>query len=119
MLTLKVITENPDEVVRKLARKQFDAKEPIAKVLDLDKVRRTSQSSLDAILAEINGLSKNIGQLMKEGRKDEAQTAKEKVAELKDKTKSLQEDMERSQNCRTTTCLLWIRHPFHFRRQGT
>ena len=98
MLTLKVITENPDEVVRKLARKQFDAKEPIAKVLDLDKVRRTSQSSLDAILAEINGLSKNIGQLMKEGRKDEAQTAKEKVAELKDKTKSLQEDMERSQN---------------------
>ena len=87
MLTLKVISENPDEVVRKLARKHFDAKEPIEKVLELDKVRRASQSSLDTILAEINSLSKSVGQLMKEGKKDEAQSAKDKVASLKDQTK--------------------------------
>ncbi len=97
MLTLKVITENPDEVVRKLARKQFDAKEPIAKVLELDKIRRASQASLDAILSEVNSLSKSIGQLMKEGKKDEAQTAKDKVSSLKEKTKDLQAEMDKSQ----------------------
>ena len=70
MLTLKVITENPDEVVRKLAKKHFDAKEAIAKVLELDKVRRSSQAQLDAALAEINTLSKSVGSLMKEGKKD-------------------------------------------------
>ncbi len=98
MLTLKVITENPDEVVRKLARKQFDAKEPIAKVLELDKVRRTSQASLDSILAEINTLSKSVGQLMKEGKKDEAQSAKDRVAALKEQTKDLQAGMDDAQS---------------------
>ena len=97
MLTLKVITENPDEVVRKLARKQFDAKEPIAKVLELDKVRRASQVSLDSLLAEINSLSRSVGQLMKEGKKEEAEGIKAKVASLKDQTKDLQEEMDRSQ----------------------
>ena len=97
MLTLKVITENPDEVIRKLARKHFDAKEPIAKVLELDKVRRASQSSLDAVLAEINTLSKSVGQLMKEGKRDEAQSVKEKVASLKEKTADLQSSMDSSQ----------------------
>jgi seryl-tRNA synthetase len=97
MLTLKVITENPDEVVRKLARKQFDAKEPIAKVLELDKVRRASQVSLDSLLAEINSLSRSVGQLMKEGKKEEAESVKAKVASLKDQTKDLQEEMDRSQ----------------------
>lgn len=97
MLTLKVITENPDEVVRKLARKQFDAKEPIAKVLELDKVRRASQVSLDSLLAEINSLSRSVGQLMKEGKKEVAESVKAKVASLKDQTKDLQEEMDRSQ----------------------
>lgn len=97
MLTLKVITENTDEVIRKLAKKHFDAKEVIAKVIELDKTRRASQSSLDNILAEINTLSKSVGQLMKEGKKEEAENAKAKVASLKDKSKDLQETMEASQ----------------------
>ncbi len=97
MLTLKVITENPDEVVRKLAKKHFDAKEAIAKVLELDKVRRSSQAQLDAALAEINTLSKSVGSLMKEGKKDEAEVAKNKVAALKESTKTLQESMDKSQ----------------------
>lgn len=97
MLTLKVITENPEEVVRKLARKHFDAKESITKVLELDKVRRSSQAQLDAALSEINSLSKSVGALMKEGKKDEAEAAKSKVAALKENTKTLQESMDKSQ----------------------
>lgn len=97
MLTLKVITENTDEVIRKLAKKHFDAKEAIAKVIDLDKSRRASQSALDAILAEINSLSKSVGQLMKEGKKDEAEAAKAKVASLKENSKEYQEKMDSAQ----------------------
>ncbi|MBR4712732.1 MAG: serine--tRNA ligase [Paludibacteraceae bacterium] len=97
MLTLKVITENPEEVVRKLAKKHFEAKDLIAKILELDKVRRSSQAQLDTTLAEINSLSKSVGSLMKEGKKAEAEDVKAKVASLKDTTKSLQENMDKSQ----------------------
>ena len=97
MLTLKVITENPEEVVRKLAKKHFEAKDLIAKILELDKVRRSSQAQLDTTLAEINSLSKSVGSLMKEGKKAEAEDVKAKVASLKETTKSLQESMDKSQ----------------------
>ena len=46
MLTLKVITENTDEVVRKLARKGFDAKEVIGKIIELDKIRKSTQADI-------------------------------------------------------------------------
>lgn len=97
MLTLKVITENPEEVVRKLAKKHFEAKDLIAKILELDKVRRSSQAQLDTALAEINSLSKSVGSLMKEGKKAEAEDVKSKVASLKETTKSLQDSMDKSQ----------------------
>ena len=86
MLTLKVITENPEEVIRKLSKKRFDAKAPIEDVLSLDKVRRSSQTSLDSTLSEINTLSKSVGQLMKDGKKDEAEAVKLKVSSLKEST---------------------------------
>lgn len=97
MLTLKVITENPEEVIRKLSKKRFDAKTPIEEVLSLDKVRRSSQTSLDSTLSEINTLSKSVGQLMKEGKKDEAEAVKLKVSSLKESTKNLQAEMESAQ----------------------
>lgn len=97
MLTLKVITENPDEVIRRLAKKHFDAKEIIGKIIELDKTRRNSQTALDANLAELNRISKSIGQLMKEGKKEEAEAARAKVAEMKEGNKDLQEAMDNAQ----------------------
>lgn len=97
MLTLKVITENPDEVVRRLAKKHFDAKEIIGKIIELDKTRRNSQTELDANLAELNRLSKTIGQLMQEGKKNEAEAARSKVTEMKEGNKTLQEAMDKAQ----------------------
>ena len=91
MLTLKTITENRDEVIRRLAAKRFDATEHIDNVIALDSTRRNTQSELDANLAEINNLSKKIGALMKEGKKDDAETAKTKVSELKEISKKLDE----------------------------
>ena len=91
MLTLKTITEQRDEVINRLAIKRFDATENIDKVISLDAMRRSTQVVLDANLAEINSLSKQIGSLMKEGEKMEAEAAKLKVSELKERSKSMDE----------------------------
>ncbi|MDR3140747.1 MAG: serine--tRNA ligase [Tannerellaceae bacterium] len=91
MLTIKVIIENKDEVIRKLAKKRFDAKEIIDRIIALDKTRRETQQQLDANLAEVNGLSKTIGGLMKEGKKTEAEAARLQVAEMKESNKILDE----------------------------
>ena len=93
MLTLAAIKENPEEIVRKLAKKHFDAKELINKVLELDKIRRASQVELDKRLAELKNLSAQTGKYMKEGKKEEAEKIKQQVAELKEGNKSLEKAM--------------------------
>ncbi len=87
MLTLKVINENREEVIRKLAKKRFVAEDIINQIVALDEKRRSSQTLLDNQLSEINLLSKSIGGLMKEGKKAEAEIAKQQVAELKELSK--------------------------------
>ena len=83
MLTIKQITENTDAVVRGLEKKHFkNAKETIDQVLALNNKRKSTQAVLDTNLAEVNTTSKTIGQLMKEGRRDEAEAAKARVASL-------------------------------------
>lgn len=97
MLTLKVITEETDRVLRGLAKKHFkNAEECIAKVVELNDKRRSAQNELDKNLAEVNSTSKLIGSLMKEGKKDEAEAAKARVAEIKEASKSLQEEMDQA-----------------------
>ena len=78
MLTIKQITENTDAVIRGLEKKHFKgAKETIAQVIEVNDKRRNTQNQLDKNLAEVNSLSKTIGQLMKEGKKDKALAALE------------------------------------------
>ena len=83
MLTLKLLRENPEFVIEKLAKKNFDAKEIVAKINELDQNRRTLQAELDACLAEQKKKAAQIGGLMKEGKKDEAEAVKAEVAALK------------------------------------
>ena len=87
MLTLKVINEDREEVIRKLAKKRFAAEDIINQIVALDETRRSSQTLLDSQLSEINLLSKSIGWLMKEGKKAEAEIAKQQVSELKELSK--------------------------------
>ena len=87
MLTLKVINENTQEVIKRLATKRFDAKDAVYQAIELDETRRKSQTELDNILSEVNSISKSIGSLIKEGKKDEASAAKEKVSALKENAK--------------------------------
>ncbi len=90
MLTLKLITEQYDRVIAGLNKKHFNgAKEAIDAVIAKDQERRATQQQLDGNLAEANKLAKNIGMLMKNGQKEEADQAKARVAELKSTNKEL------------------------------
>lgn len=97
MLTLKTINENPEEVVKRLEKKHFDGKELINRILEIDKLRKQTQTALDNNLSEQNGLSKQIGQLMKEGHKLEADAAKARVSEIKEGSKLLEDTLRQAE----------------------
>ena len=98
MLTIKQITDNTEGVIRGLEKKHFkDAKATIEQVLAFNDKRRNTQNQLDKNLAEVNSISKSIGLLMKEGKKEEAETAKARVAEIKESSKTLQAEMDQAQ----------------------
>ena len=89
MLTLKLLRESPDFVIRRLAVKNFDARDIVNKIIVLDDHRKALQTKSDALLAEQKKAAAAIGQLMKEGRKEEAESAKAEVAKLKARSSEL------------------------------
>ena len=92
MLTLKLITEETERVVRGLEKKHFQgAREAVAEVIATDKIRREAQTQLDQNLSEAKKLAAEIGALMKQGKRDEADAVKNKVAALKETNKALEE----------------------------
>ena len=94
MLTLKLLREQPDFVIERLAVKNFDASQIVKDILEADSLRRASQTKLDSTLAEQNQKAKEIGMLMKQGNKEEAENVKKLVAELKEQSKELEAQME-------------------------
>ena len=89
MLTLKLLRENPEFVIKKLAVKNFDAAAIVEKINALDQSRRSLQAELDTCLSEQKKKAALIGGLMKEGRKEEAEAIKAEVAALKEKSSEL------------------------------
>lgn len=89
MLTLKMLRDDPEYVIRKLAIKNFDAREIVESVLALDAQRRALQTESDTILAAQKVKAAEIGRLMKAGQKAEAEEAKKEVADLKAKSTEL------------------------------
>lgn len=98
MLTIQQIKADPRFIVERLAVKGFDGEKPIARVLALDELRRELQLKNDTAAAELNRMAATIGKAMKEGRKDDAEKAKEGVAVLKDEQKALAEELSRVQS---------------------
>ena len=94
MLTLKILREQPEFVIERLAVKNFDASQIVKDILEADAQRRAAQTKLDATLAEQNQKAKEIGMLMKQGNKEEAENAKKIVADLKEQSKQLEAQME-------------------------
>jgi seryl-tRNA synthetase len=95
MLQVSQIIENKEKIIKGLEKKRFqNAAITIEKAVELDRSRRETQVKLDAVLADANSRSKEIGVLMKDGRKEEAEKAKVESAELKTLAKQLGQDME-------------------------
>ena len=92
MLNLRFIQENPELVIEKLKKKNFDASQIVGQIIDLYKSKNEIQAKADQTKAEMNKLSKEIGQLFKEGKQAEANAAKERTSELKDSIKQLDEE---------------------------
>lgn len=89
MLTLKTLRDDPERVIAKLKVKNFDAKPIVDKVLELDALRRALQTESDALLSVQKQKAAEIGSLMKQGFKDEAEEVKAEVAGIKAKSNDL------------------------------
>ena len=98
MLTLQLINQDPEDVIRRLAIKQFDAREPIMRIVDLDKQRRALQKQRDDNAAVLNKLAAQIGALMKQGNREEAENVKAQVAGLKTTNKEIDDNLTAAQD---------------------
>ena len=98
MLTLQLINQDPEDVIRRLAIKQFDAREPIMRIVELDKQRRALQKQRDDNAAVLNKMAAQIGALMKQGNRDEADNVKSQVAALKTSNKEIDDNLTAAQD---------------------
>ena len=98
MLTLKLISEETERVIKGLEKKHFaSARQAVYDVIALDKIRRDTQQKLDKDLQEGKKMAARIGALMKEGKKDEAESIKESVSKLKEDSKMLEHELAKTQ----------------------
>ena len=83
MLNLKFIQENKETVIERLAVKNFDAREAVEKIIELDNQRKALQQEAETRQAQMNNIAKQIGQLMQSGQKEAAEKARQETADLK------------------------------------
>ena len=107
MLTLQLINNDPQAVIDRLAVKHFDAQEPIMRSVELDKQRRAAQKNRDDNAAQLNKMAAQIGALMKQGNRDEAEQVKAQVAQLKTTNKEIDDNLKAIEN-EITNILLTI-----------
>ena len=120
MLTIKQITENKEAVIKGLEKKHFsNARQAIEQVLATDNRRKVAQSEVDAIKQQLNLMAKNIGLLMKEGKRDEAEQTKQQVAALKSKSRELEEVMKEAEQARHDLLLTIPNVPYDLVPEGT
>jgi len=107
MLTLQVIKNDPEFVIKRLAVKGFDGRAAITEVLEIDAERRSLQQKCDSDASQLKKLAAAIGMHMKKGEKDLADKAKEEVAAIKGATKGLQDRLQECEE-KMTQILLTI-----------
>lgn len=90
MLTLKTIREEKEKVVERLKIKNFDASELIDQIIELDDKRREYQVKKDGLQKEMNDISKEIGKLFAQGKREEAEQAKQKTGQIKEQVKEFE-----------------------------
>ena len=94
MLQIQILRENPEHVIERLKVKNFDATELVNNILTLDAQLRQLKKNLDNNLMEQGKIAKSIGQMFKEGRREEAEQMKAQTAELKAQEKEMQAELD-------------------------
>jgi seryl-tRNA synthetase len=97
MLEVAKIRESREEIIERLTVRGIDAKDTVDKILEIDQHKRKTQAELDTQLAEMNKLSKQIGELYKSGKAEEANTIKAQTGDLKESTHRLKEEMGKAE----------------------
>ena len=105
MLTLQTIKADPEFVIKRLAVKGFDGRGVITEILEIDAERRRLQQKTDSDASELKKLAASIGKLMKEGKKEEAESVKQQVADIKGATRGLQDRLEECEKKMTALLL--------------
>lgn len=95
MLQVSYIRENREKVLERLGVKNFRQPELVDEIISLDEQRRQTQSTLDSVSAEANAIAKQIGELMRQGQKEQAEGLKGQTPVLKEKAKTLTEELIR------------------------
>jgi seryl-tRNA synthetase len=98
MLQISVIKANKDAIIEAMKKRNFDASELINKAIDLDDMRKKTQTENDALLAEMNKLSKDIGNLFKSGERQKAELLKQKTVQIKENIKLLSDKLDTVKN---------------------
>src|SRR5574343_666538 len=93
MLLVPYIRENREHVIERLQRKNFKNVDLVDVIISLDEKRRSIQNQSDTVASEANALAKEVGELMRNGKKEEAEQVKQKSAEFKDQLKSLSDQL--------------------------
>ena len=120
MLTLKQIYDNQEQVIAGLEKKHFTgAREAIAEVLSLDATRKAAQQKKDAAAAEMNKISKSIGMLMAQGKKDEANAAKAQTGSLKEQIALFDKEMAQAEEAQRNLLLTIPNVPYDIVPEGS
>ncbi len=96
MLQISIVRTEKERFIEALKKRNFDATEMIEKAISLDDKRKKIQTENDNLLAEMNKLSKDIGLLFKNGEPQKAEILKEKTVQIKEKTRTLTENLEQT-----------------------
>ena len=98
MLKTSFLISKKEEVIKLLSKRGFDAKDMVNEIIALDKKRKSIQVQYEGILAEINSISKTIGELFQSGQASKAKPLKDKSSDLKKSSKDLAISLEECQN---------------------
>ena len=119
MLTLKQIYDNQDRVIAGLEKKHFaGAREAIAEVIALDATRKAAQQKKDAAAAEMNKISKSIGMLMAQGKREEANAAKAQTGSLKEQIALFDKEMAQAEEAQRNLLLTIPNVPYDIVPEG-
>src|SRR3954471_11675443 len=97
MLQVSYIRENTKEVLERLSKKHFNAEALLNEILEIDSLRRKTQNELDTLLNQSNSLAKQIGDLFKAGKTEEANSLKEETGHLKESSRELTEKLSQAE----------------------